>query len=50
MPVILCDQQVGGAIGIVVASDEGARIFQLNLVEANIGSDVFESLRTEVAE
>src|SRR5580693_5143210 len=49
-PMILRDEQVGGAVTVVVAGDDGARIFELNLVEANVGSDVLESVRAEIAE
>ena len=49
-PVILRDEQVGGAVVVVVAGDDGARIFELNLVEANVGGDVFESVGPEIAE
>ena len=48
--MVLRDQQVGGAVAVVVSSDDGARIFELNLVQADIGSDVFESIRPEIAE
>ena len=46
----LRDEQVGGAVAVVVAGDDGARIFQLNLVETDIGGDVFESVWPEIAE
>ena len=49
-PVILRDEQVGRAVVVVVAGDDGARIFQLNLVEANVGGDIFESVWPKVAE
>src|SRR5579863_374424 len=48
--MILRDEQVGGAVAVVVAGNDGARLFELNLVEANVGSDVFESVRPEIAE
>ena len=48
--VILRDEQIGGAVAVVVAGDDGARIFELNLVEADVGGDVFESIRAEIAE
>ena len=48
--VILRDEQVGGAVAVVVAGDDGARIFELNLVEADVGGDVFETIRAEIAE
>ncbi len=49
-PVVLRDEQVGGAVAVVVAGDDGARIFELNLVEANVGGDIFESIGAEIAE
>src|SRR5580704_4323409 len=49
-PVVLSDQQVDGAIVVVVSGDDGARIFELNLVQANIGGDVFEAIGPEIAE
>src|SRR5580692_1287978 len=48
--MILRDEQVGSAIVIVVASDDGARIFELNLVEADVDGDIFESVQPEIAE
>ncbi len=48
--MILGDEQIGGAVAVVVAGDDGARIFELNLVEADVGGDVFEAVRTEIAE
>ena len=48
--MILRDEQIGRAVAVVVASDDGARIFQLNLVEADVGGDVFESVGPEIAE
>src|SRR3981081_486466 len=48
--VILRDEQVGRAVAVVIAGDDGARIFQLNFVETNVGGDVFESVGAEVAE
>ena len=48
--VILRDEQVGSAIAVVVAGDDGARIFQLNLVEADVGGDILEAVRAEIAE
>ena len=35
--VILGDQQIGGAVAVVVAGNDRSRIFQLNLVQANVG-------------
>ena len=48
--MILCDEQIGCAVVVVVAGDDGARAFEMNLVEADVGGDVFESIRAEVAE
>src|SRR5258706_7769628 len=49
-PVILRDQQVGRAVAIVIAGDDGARLFELNLVETNVGGDVFEAIGAKIAE
>src|ERR1022692_1410568 len=49
-PVILRDQQIGGAVAIVIAGNDGARIFELNLVETNVGGNVFETIGPEIAE
>ncbi len=49
-PVILRDQQVGSAVAIVIAGDDGARLFELNLVETNVGGDVFETISPKIAE
>src|SRR5438477_2073786 len=48
--VILSDKQIGGAVAVVVAGDDRSRIFQLNFVETHIGRNVFESIRTKIAE
>ena len=48
--VILRDQQIGRAIAIVVAGNDGARLFELNLVEANVGGYILETIRAEIAE
>ena len=48
--MILRDEQIGCAVVVVVAGDDGARIFELNFVEADVGGDVFESVGTEIAE
>ena len=48
--MILSDEQVGGAVVVEISRDDGARIFELNFIEANIGGLVFESVRTKVAE
>src|SRR5437016_13902947 len=47
--MILSDEQVGGAVVVEVSGDDGARIFELNFVEANVGSNVFEPIRSEIA-
>ena len=47
--VILRDEQVRGAVAVVVARNDSAWIFELNLVETNVGGDVFESVGAEVA-
>ena len=48
--VILRDEQICSAVAIVVASDDGARIFELNLVEADVGGDILETIWPKVAE
>ena len=48
--MILRDEHVGGAVVVVIAGDDGARIFQLDFVKAHISADVFESVRAEIAE
>ena len=48
--VVLSDEQVGRAVVIEVSRDDGARIFELNLVEAHVGGDVFPSIGTKIAE
>ena len=48
--MILRDEQVGCAVVVIVSGDDGARIFELNLVEANVGGDVFETIGAEIAE
>ena len=48
--MILRDQQIGGSVVVVVSGDDGARIFELNFVEADIGGDVFPSVGAEIAE
>src|SRR4029077_12965041 len=49
-PAILHNQQICSTVAVVVTGNDGARIFQLNLVEANVGSDVFETVGAEIAE
>ncbi len=48
--MVLGDEQVGGAVVIEVSGDNRARILELNFVEANVGADVFEPIRPQVAE
>src|SRR5579864_8460127 len=48
--MILRDQQIGSAIAVIVSGNDGPRIFELNLVEANVGSNILEPLRTEITE
>ena len=47
--VILRDQEIDGAVVVIVSGDDDARIFELNLVEAYVGGDVFPSVRAEIA-
>src|SRR6266496_2860597 len=47
---VLGDEQVGGAVVVVVSGDDGARLFELDLVETNAGGDVFPSVGPQVAE
>src|SRR5437016_1969108 len=48
--MVLGDEQVSGAVVVEVSGDDGARIFELNFVEADFGGNVFESIRAKVAE
>src|ERR1017187_7774221 len=48
--VILRDQKIDGAVIVVVTSDDGARLFELNFVESSFGGDIFEAVRAEIAE
>src|SRR5271163_241451 len=48
--MILRDQQISRAIAIVIACDDRSRLFELNLVEANVGGDIFETISSEIAE
>ena len=45
--MILRDEQVGGAV--VIAGNDGARIFQDDFVEADIGGDILKTVGTEIA-
>src|SRR3989454_4683098 len=48
--MILGYKKIGGAVVVEVSGDDGARILELNFVEANVGSNVFEPIRSEIAE
>src|SRR5260370_15203535 len=48
--MVLGDEQIGCAVAIVIAGNDGARIFELNLVEPNVGGDVFETGIAQIAE
>src|SRR5438045_9011539 len=48
--VVLRDEEIGSAISIKVSGDEGARIGELDLVEADFDGDVFPSVGSEIAE
>src|SRR5713101_5058118 len=48
--LVLRDQQIDGAIVIVVPSDDRAWRLELNFVEAGFGGDIFEAVGTEIAE
>src|SRR4029077_13795040 len=48
--VILCNEQIDSAIAVIVTSDDRPRVFELNLVEADVGGDIFESIGTEITE
>ena len=47
--MILGDEQIGRAVTVVITRDDGARIFQNDLVEAQIGSDVLKTIGTKIA-
>src|SRR5579862_4943555 len=49
MSVILRDEDIGGTIVVVVTHDDSARILEQNLVEADVGRDIFESIGTQIA-
>src|SRR5207244_6024654 len=42
--MILSNEQVGSAVVVEISRDDGARILELNFVEANVGSNVFEPI------
>ena len=48
--MVLRDEQVHRAVVVIVAGDDDARVFELNLVETDIGGHVFESVRSQIAE
>ncbi len=48
--VVLGDKQVGGTVVVVVSGDDGARLFELNFVEADVGGDVSPAVGAKVAE
>src|SRR5579864_3104965 len=48
--MILRDEQIDRAVIVVVAGDDGTRVFEMNLVEADIGSDVLEAVGAQVPE
>src|SRR5579872_793978 len=47
--MILRDQQIGSAVVVVIAGDDGARMFKMNLVEPNVSGHIFESIGAEIA-
>src|ERR1019366_939086 len=47
---VLRDQKISGAVVVVIADNDGARLFELNLVEAGFGGDIFPSIGAEIAE
>ena len=48
--MILRDQEIDSAVVVVVSGNDGARLFELNLVESNVDGDVFPSAGTKIAE
>src|SRR5579862_4016505 len=48
--MILRDEQVSSAVVVVVTGNDGSRIFELNLIEADVSGDIFEAIGPEVAE
>ena len=48
-PAILRDEQVGRTIAVVITGDDGPRLFESDLVEADVGGDIFESVWAEIA-
>ena len=48
--VVLRDQKINGTVIVVVAGDNGSRLFELNFVESGFGGDIFEAVGAEVAE
>src|SRR6185437_10140535 len=47
--MILRDEKISATVAVIVRGNDRSRILELNLVEADIGSDVFESIRPEIA-
>ena len=48
--MILRDEQISGAIAVVIAGDDGARIFEGDLVEADFGGNIVEAVRAKITE
>src|SRR5208282_1422690 len=48
--VILRDQKIDGTVVVVVAGNDGARLFELNLVESDVGGDVLPSVGSKITE
>src|ERR1035441_3885008 len=49
-PVILRDQKINRPVIVVIPSDDGTRLFELNLVKPDIDSNVLPSIRTKIPE
>ena len=45
--MVLSDEQIRRAIVVIVSGDDRARIFELNFVEAHVGSDIFPTIRAD---
>ena len=48
--MVLRDQQIDGSVVLVIADNDGARLLKLNLVESDVGGNVFPSVGPEIAE
>src|SRR5215469_1824039 len=48
--MVLSNDEVGSAVVVIVSGNDRARIFELNLVEADVGGDILPSVRPQVAE